>query len=386
MSAETVTKNNTKNQEHSAEYTDQEIKNKLAHMAMDSIDGFTLFESERRAFDDERIEMKTQLVGKDKAIDAIFDQLTLFEMRPESDQRPAATFAFVGPDGVGKKKTADVLGQVIGDGSGDNVIVVDCYDYLDSERISHLVSSIAQFVVENDEETTPGLPSNVVVFENPEYATAELQYWMMQILDGIILPYNLVDTETGDGEKGLVEWQNSIIVFSFNTEDSKLGFQPNTETEGPIVAQSEWNNSRSTEQFKRILPEFHKRINKEISFRELNKSEYSELFDLYIEERNDEYIQRYGIYVSIDDEARNYLIDKISKIRPRSGALKEIYTEGIQRRLSVAILNGEIEAGTEVRVFEQDGQLVFGSRPDETLLFYEDDEDGFPINVIPGEE
>lgn len=391
MSAETVTKDYINNPEIDTRIDSVAVQEQLAQIAVhESIDGFAMLESDTRAFEVLRSEMKSRIVGQDTAVDAIFDQLTLFETRPDDDDRPAASFAFVGPNGVGKKKTAEVLGEILGDGSGYNVARVDCFDYLDSERISQFISGIGNFIHQNNEPEIPGLPSNVVIFDNFERSSPEMQYLILQILGGVSVPYIMLDPETETQHHGIVDWRNTVVVFACDhkIDGPSIGFMP----KGDIVENGVRANNNAPDHFKRIAPEFASRINAEVQFHELDKDEYGEVLDAYLNERNDEFIERYGVYVSLDDNARNHLLLKAAKAESHNGAysLMEVFAECVQRRLSVEVLNETVDPGTEVRVFERGGELLFGTRPDESLEIYDElddeDEDGFASNVYPGLE
>lgn len=372
------------------EFTTAREQEVPAAIARAALEGFTIIETEVQAFEELRTEMKSYIVGQDEAVDAIFDQLTLYETRPSHDKRPAASFAFVGPRGVGKKHTADVLGETIGDGSGANVAVFDCFNYLDSSSISGLVSKIATFVAYNEEPERSGLPANVIVFDNFEYASNEMQYMMLQILGGITMPYATENLLTGETTSGYIDWGNSIIIFTYDKKIDApgLGFQRPDYKDSTSAMRAEWNTSNTPDHFRRIAPEFAHRINAEVRFHELNKDEYGEVLDLYLAERNEEYIEYYGMRISLDDGAREYLLKEAAKAKSQGGAysMMEVFADYVQRRLSVEVLNETVDPGTEIRVFEQDGRLVFGVRPDEELLNTDEDEDGFPGNIVPGLE
>lgn len=386
MSAETTA------EKYTNEARVREAEKSIGAVALhDNIDDFLILETDVMAFESKREETKAKVVGHDAAIDAIYDQLGLFETRPTEDTSPAASLVFEGPRGVGKRKVAQVLAESIGDGSGDNIVGIDCFDYLNPEKMQSLIANIANFVIVNSEQQHRGLPSSVLLFENIEDSSADLQYLLLQILDGMTIDYTTYDDEGNECDTS-VDWSTTMVVLICDTKEHSLGFQSPRNENGGVIRRV-WEEDGTPDLFKNIAPAMANRLDKEIGFRTPSHDEYGEILDIQLEERNEDYIARYGVRVTISEDVREYILVRASKAKQNKGAysLMDVFADKIQRRLSAGILNDRIEPGTEVHVFIQNGELVFGTRPDDELRAlmdeYEDaDEDGFPFNVHPGEE
>lgn len=344
-------------------------------------DGFIAMERPYSAFEQTRTILKDQIIGQDAAIDAIIDALDRQRARLPEEERPVATFAFLGPTGVGKSQTAKVLAESL-TGLQERVVKVDCSNFSHGHEISKLVGSPPSYVGSEQEPFFSSRrieqPGTVVLFDEIEKGSGALYNLMLQILGDGRLQLN-------NGE--VTSFSETIIILTSNLGANELSETPgsvplgfgSTQVAGMSLEQSDKQAMKRFTEF--FSPEFVNRIDKQIVFRSLDEMSLGKVLDVKTDEASGYYEDEYGIRVSLTPATRQHLVD-IAIREPQYGArpLVRAFEENVQSSFGRYLSARTIEEGSHVRIFHRDelpeghayraveDQLIFGVQKDDTII------------------
>ena len=170
-------------------------------------------------------ELHKRIIGQNEAVQAVARAIRRTRAGLKDPKRPAGTFIFAGPSGVGKTELSKALAEFLF-GDDDALITVDMGEYHDSYQVSRLFGSAPGYVgYEEGGQLTEKVrrrPFSVVLFDEIEKAHERVYDSLMQVLD---------EGRMTDGQGREVDFRNTVIIFTSNigTQDiSKpvgMGFQ-----------------------------------------------------------------------------------------------------------------------------------------------------------------
>lgn len=343
-----------------------------------SLEGFEAMNDAESQTLAEREHMRSRIIDQDAAVNAIFDALDAWDARTDDDKGPLASFAFLGPTGVGKTETAKVLANIMSEIDG-KMIRIDCSDYSHGHEVAKLTGSPPGFV---GREQKPILNKKdveqfgtVVLFDEIEKGSPQLYNLMLQIL--------------GDGQLRLnnsdrVSFRNTIVILTSNLGAREMASQLSGKQLGFGTAQPVHERrvleKTATDQFDKFFsPEFVNRLTAKIVFHPLSQEGLGRVLDTKLESYNQQYETKFGIRVSLSSAARTHIVG-LAASEPAMGArpivrhMKKLLQTPLGRQLG----SGAVIPGTEIRVFMRnehpdlvtvpgDSELVFTSRHNELL-------------------
>lgn len=89
--------------------------------------------------------LRKEVVGQDEAVSAVADAIRLNRSGLSNQDRPIASFLFVGPTGTGKTLLAKALAKFLFD-SSDAMLRIDASEYSEKHAISRLIGSVGLLV------------------------------------------------------------------------------------------------------------------------------------------------------------------------------------------------------------------------------------------------
>ena len=130
-------------------------------------------------------ELHKRIVGQGDAISAVSRAIRRTRAGLKDPKRPAGSFIFLGPSGVGKTETAKTLAEFLfGDESA--LIQLDMSEYMDKHTVSRLVGSPPGYVGYDEggqlTEAVRRKPFSVVLFDEVEKAHPDVFNTLLQIL------------------------------------------------------------------------------------------------------------------------------------------------------------------------------------------------------------
>lgn len=169
------------------------------------------------------IEMKALVRGQDSALHSLCGRVVRHSARI-APRRPATFFA-IGPTGVGKTRTAEILPQVVRKldprGAGFGFLRLDMSEYQERHRMSQLLGAPQGYVGYGDGaqlvDALIANPNTLVLFDEIEKAHPDILRTLMNALDAGRLS---TSKSTGDGRE--IDCRTSIFYFTSNLDANAI--------------------------------------------------------------------------------------------------------------------------------------------------------------------
>jgi ATP-dependent Clp protease ATP-binding subunit ClpC len=298
-------------------------------------------------------ELHKRVIGQDDAIKAVSQAIRRTRAGLKDPKRPAGSFIFLGPTGVGKTETAKTLAEFLF-GDEDALITLDMSEYQEKHTVSRLVGSPPGYVGYDEggqlTEAVRRKPFSVVLFDEVEKAHPDVFNTLLQILE---------DGRLTDSQGRAVDFKNTVIIMTSNlgTADlrkANLGFSKSSE-----AVSYEKMKAKVQEALKaHFRPEFLNRIDDTIVFHELSKEEVVIMVDKMVRRLGDQ-LKGQGFTLQLTPEAKVLLADK--GYDPTMGArpLRRAIQRMLEDPLSEKLLLKEFSPNQTIVVDVVEGEISF---------------------------
>ncbi|KAH6608697.1 hypothetical protein Trco_002043 [Trichoderma cornu-damae] len=292
--------------------------------------------------------LRESVKGQDDAIKAVSNAVRLQRAGLSGDNRPLASFFFLGPTGVGKTELCKKLANFLFS-TESAVVRFDMSEFQEKHTISRLIGAPSGYVGYEDAgqltEAVRRKPYAVLLFDEFEKAHRDISALLLQVLDEGYLT---------DAQGHKVDFKNTIIVLTSNLgADILVGqdhLHPYKEDANgdidPAVRQAVMDVVSSA-----YPPEFLNRIDSFIIFKRLALSAIREIVDIRLGELQQRLDDR-RITLSVSDSVKDWLAER--GYDPKFGArpLNRLITNEISNGLADKIIRGELKMGqtAEVRI------------------------------------
>ncbi|KAK8196748.1 chaperone ATPase hsp78 [Zalaria obscura] len=292
--------------------------------------------------------LRQSVRGQDEALTAVANAVRMQRAGLSGENRPLASFMFLGPTGVGKtelcKKMAGFLFS-----TESAVLRFDMSEFQEKHTISRLIGSPAGYVGYEDAgqltEAVRRKPYAVLLFDEFEKAHRDISTLLLQVLDEGFLT---------DAQGHRVDFRNTMIVLTSN-----LGAEV-------LVADESTASEVSKDVKKQVMdvvqasypPEFLNRIDEFIIFKRLSREALKDIVDIRLKELQGRLDDR-RIKLDVPEEVRQWLCDK--GYDPRYGArpLNRLISKQVGNGLADKIIRGEIKTGDTAKVsIRADGEAL----------------------------
>ncbi|MCV3740781.1 ATP-dependent Clp protease ATP-binding subunit [Lentilactobacillus hilgardii] len=232
-------------------------------------------------------DLKKEVIGQDKAIDAISAAIKRSRVGFTEGNRPIGSFLFVGPTGVGKTQTAKALAKELF-GTTKAMFRYDMSEYMDKISASKLIGSAPGYVGYEEggrlTEQVRRHPYSLILLDEIEKAHPDVLNLLLQILD---------DGRLSDAQGRTVDFSNTVIIMTSNAGQE--------------------NSSDKKDVIDRLKPyfklEFLNRIDDIIQFNSLTKADLLQILDLMLNDLDQLVNKSRGIHFTITDDAKNQLVN-----------------------------------------------------------------------------
>lgn len=299
-----------------------------------------------------------RVIGQHEAVLALSKAMRRSRAGLKDPKRPAGSFLFLGPSGVGKTELAKTLAEFLF-GTEESLLVLDMSEFMEKHSVSRLVGSPPGYVGYDEGGQLTKMvrqkPYSVVLFDEIEKAHPDVFNVLLQIFE---------EGRLTDSRGRKVDFKNCIIVMTSNigaheiAKGSSLGFSQQKKNQAAL-SYKEIKASVMTELKRSFRPEFINRLDEVIVFRSLEEDEIVAIVDLMVDElRARLYAQGMSLYVTQEAKLR------ISKdgIEPSYGArpLRRAIQNLVEDPLSEQLLQGCWKEGDLIKVdVDEHNELTF---------------------------
>lgn len=271
-------------------------------------------------------ELRNRVVGQDLALNVIARAIRRSRAGLSDPRRPAGSFMFLGPTGVGKTEVAKALAEYLF--HDDTAMTrIDMSEYMEPHSVSRLIGSPPGYVGYEQggvlTESVRRRPYQVLLFDEIEKANPDVFNVFLQILD---------DGRLTDGQGHVVNFSNTIIIMTSNLPDMDAVK-------------------------KHFRPEFINRIDEIVFFNELGKDVMAGIVKIQLRGLEKRLAERH-IELHVSDKAVKWLAEH--GYDPAFGArpLKRLIMSSVEDKVADLILSGDVTDGGTVEVDVKGKELV----------------------------
>jgi ATP-dependent Clp protease ATP-binding subunit ClpC len=281
----------------------------------------SLGQNEARILSELEEKMHRKIIGQDEAVRDVSSALKRLRTGVSDPSRPAGSFLFLGPTGVGKTHTAKILAESYF-GRSNAMIRFDMSEFSLPEEVPVFVNRLASVIEE--------APLSLVFFDELEKADRLVHNLLLQVLDE-----GRLTRESGRE----ASFKNAIIIATSNAGSAFLIENPRLEKKvllDNLIRQGVFS------------PEFLNRFSGIVLFRPLGREEVRAIASLLLSEFAERLEADKGIRLEITEA----LVDQIASAgfdsefgaRPLRRAIEEL----VENKVAELILSGQ--AGKTIKL------------------------------------
>ncbi|KAF7718143.1 AAA-type ATPase, ClpA/B family protein [Penicillium ucsense] len=290
--------------------------------------------------------LRQSVRGQDEALAAVANAVRMQRAGLSGENRPLASFMFLGPTGVGKTELCKKMAEFLFS-TETAVVRFDMSEFQEKHTVSRLIGSPAGYVGYDDAgqltEAVRRKPYAVLLFDEFEKAHRDISALLLQVLDEGYLT---------DAQGHKVDFRNTLIVLTSNLgADILVGADP-------LHAYKDTDSAEVPSEIKSAVmdvvqgaypPEFLNRIDEFIIFKRLSKDALRDIVDIRLKELQARLDSR-RLTLRVDDEIKDWLCER--GYDPKFGArpLNRLIAKEIGNRLADKIIRGEVTSAQVARV------------------------------------
>ncbi len=287
-----------------------------------------------------------RVIGQDEAVTALSKAIRRSRAGLKDPKRPAGSFIFLGPSGVGKTELSKALAEFLFN-SEDALLNFDMSEYMEKHSVSRLVGSPPGYVgFDEGGQLTKAVrqkPYSVVLFDEIEKAHPDVFNILLQILE---------EGRLTDAQGRTVDFRNTVIIMTSNVgareiaQTTPLGFSGNDHAG---LSDKEIKSRVMAEMKKLFRPEFLNRIDEIIVFKSLTDEQIAQIVELMVADLRERMIAQ-NMSINLTPAATKLIAkegtDTTFGARPLRRAIQRL----LEDPLSEQILEGKWQSGSIVDV------------------------------------
>ena len=310
--------------------------------------------------------LKKYIISQDHAVRSVAYAVKRGRLGLVNQNKPWASFLFLGPTGVGKTGLAKALAKVLFGDDSEHFIQLDMSEFMEKHSISKLIGSPPGYVGYEEggylTERIKETPFAVVLFDEIEKASPDVLNILLQILE---------DGRLTDSKGQVVSFKHTIIILTSNIGADKLfkdkvsGFLNKDQT----VNWGDYSDIKEKllkQLKKRLRPELINRLDEVIVFNVLNRQQIFRILDNILAELNDR-LAKFGIKVTLNKQAKEFLVNKGYSPEYGVRSLKRV----VQNQVENVVADYMLTRGKSIYEHPKkisELQLVYSKKEDKLLL------------------
>ena len=286
--------------------------------------------------------LKSQVFGQDLALKLVANAIKFSRAGLNEENKPVASFLFVGATGVGKTETAKVLAEEM----GISLIRFDMSEYSEKHAVAKLIGSPAGYVGYEDggmlTEEVRKHPYAVLLLDEIEKAHQDIYNVLLQVMDYATLTDN-------QGRKA--DFRNIVLIMTSNAGASSvgknlIGFGSGKRDETAIDEAVK----------KTFQPEFRNRLSKIVLFKSMDREMAVRITKKKLEQLR-KMMQAKAVELDISDEAAEFVMKQGITNEYGAREIDRVISAEVKPLLVEELLFGRLKNGGKCRIEIEDGKL-----------------------------
>ncbi len=300
-------------------------------------------------------ELHKRVISQEKAISALARAIRRSRAGLKSSSRPAGSFLFLGPTGVGKTEVARALAAFLF-GSEKSLVRFDMSEYMEKHSVSKLIGSPPGYVgYEEGGQLTERVkrnPYSIILLDEIEKAHPDIYNILLQVFE---------DGQLTDGLGNQVDFKNTIIIMTSNLGARFLEKRGHLGFSAPVGEgiPSKIEDMVRGEVKKAFNPEFLNRLDEVILFTSLTDDDLILIIDLMVEQVNANLVAK-QVKIRLTPDAAKYILEKTCADRSYGARpLRRALQKYIEDPLSEALIQGTLPRPAELEVYLGDTGIFY---------------------------
>jgi ATP-dependent Clp protease ATP-binding subunit ClpC len=308
--------------------------------------------------------LKREIIGQDRAIDAVVRAVVVADLGICDPQRPLSTFLFLGPTGTGKSQIGRSLAKIL-HGSESDVVAINCTEFKNPHDVAKLIGAPPGYI---GHEHPPFLTQEkidkkftIVIFEELEKADRALFDLLLQVLER-------GEMKTGRGSD--LNFRNCLIIMTSNVcakevdniaRNAFIGFAP------PVQSIDELDRDTADSKIHMLCkgavedffsPEFVNRIDEIVTFNRLKDDHLLAILEKFLIDTRSR-LAMAGIGTVISSDTKRFLIERGTNLRYGARPLRRAVREYLEFPLATLIAEEGSTPDQVIYVDVRDDHLEF---------------------------
>ena len=277
-----------------------------------------------------------RVVGQEEAIAAVANAIRRSRSGLSDPNRPAGSFLFLGPTGVGKTELTKALAGFLFD-SDEHMVRIDMSEFMEKHSVARLIGAPPGYVGYEEggylTEAVRRKPYSVILLDEVEKAHPDVFNVLLQVLD---------DGRLTDGQGRTVDFKNTVIVMTSNIGSpiiQAMVGRPQEEIKDAVFDELKAN----------FRPEFLNRIDEIVVFHGLSAAHIADIARIQLK-----VLQQRLHKMDLELDVSPAALEELAKVGfdPVFGArpLKRAIQQRIENPLSKALLEGKFPPKSTIKV------------------------------------
>ena len=292
-------------------------------------------------------ELHQRVVSQEKAISALARAIRRSRAGLKAAGRPAGSFLFLGPTGVGKTEVARALASFLF-GSEKSLIRFDMSEFMEKHSVSKLIGSPPGYVGYEEggqlTERVKRSPYSIILLDEIEKAHPDIFNILLQVFE---------EGHLTDGLGNQIDFKNTIIIMTSNLGARFLEKRGNLGFQAPqLDGQASKVEDQVRGEVKRAFnPEFLNRLDEIIIFHSLSDTDLITIMHLLIKGINQN-LEVKQLTIRLNDDAAKYILEKTCSDRNYGARpLRRALQKYIEDPLSEALIQGILPRPGELEIY-----------------------------------
>ena len=287
--------------------------------------------------------LSRRVIGQEQAVRAVAESIRCSRSGLSDPKRPAGSFLFMGPSGVGKTELCRALAQELF-GSEDAMIRLDMSEFAQEHMAARLIGAPPGYVGYQEggrlTEAVRKRPYSLVLFDELEKAHPRICDLLLQILE---------EGELKDADGKSVSFRSCVIIMTSNVGAEKfqsrtgIGFEQNDPQQSYEKAAALSKEALK----KQFRPEFINRIDEIVVFRDLNAAALHQICSKLLSDLQ-ERLEQKQLSLTVSQQAMEELCREGREQQMGARPLRRSIRRNIEYPLSQQLISGRFREGSRI--------------------------------------